>query len=620
MPGRRYRQWLFSILVGCGVAAEAQPQTMAALPAAPGPRRTVPAGSQSSHYFARGFDLEQGGDFALSVDGIPLNLPSTVRGSGVLDLGLLIGETLGGLRYHRGPYRADQGAFASAGSAQLESDADLEGALRVTYGGADSDRFGRLLYTGRDARGLSWALEGSHSYRPWNEWSASSKFDGLLRFRPEGGGWGLTLLAMEEQADGGSASPARALPGDFEETYGDLHPGDGVQTRRLYLGLQKASVRGAGVSDHLQVFAGAAGQRNWADNTFFLRDTYWGDQIEQVDRRVFCGFEARRQWLRQAGSVHWEHRLGLQGRWDAVTEASVHASYDRDRIRPLLEGGADLLHAAPYGQSTARWGDGWRAFAGARLDSQWNQLHGANPNRDRSATLVSPKLGLAYSPEDGTEFRASWGQGFRPGNAVLGEQPMFRLKSADLTAQTRVLGPWETSVTLWRLDLEADTVFDPLRNARVAAPAARHQGLEWYHQIRWGGWNLEACMGWSKARFQADGARVPGSLPRTSLLALGWKGGGWAAEAKLRSLGAYALTGDGASQARRQEAIDLKLERDWAAWSAAVVVSNAFNRQTRNQEFVYVSRLPNEARSGVLERHLKTADPQAIRIELRRRF
>jgi len=52
----------------------------------------------------------------------------------------------------------------------------------------------------------------------------------------------------------------------------------------------------------------------------------------------------------------------------------------------------------------------------------------------------------------------------------------------------------------------------------------------------------------------------------------------------------------------------------------AVEVLNAFSLKTYNREYYYLSRFPDEPAQGVMGRNLKTADPQAIRLEVRRRF
>ena len=594
------------------------------------PRRLLPAGSRSSHYFARGFDLEQGADFALTLDGIPINLPSALQGPGFLDNGFIIGETLAGRSYRKGPYRSDQGAFAIAGSAQLEAVRTFaRPMLKAGYGGAATDRFGRLLWA--DTRGgalqATYALEATHTYRPWNQLTQSAKLNGFLRLAPPdpASGWNFTLLATQEKGDGGSPPPDRPLPSEFQQDYDNLHLGDGYQFQRLFLGLNRRLEHAGGVSDSVQLYGGVSTLQNWNNNTYQLRDQQHGDQMEQLDRRCFLGGEALRQWLVQAGAVEWSHRAGLQARLDEVGAADIYATWHRDRLTPMVEASGTLIHAGLFGQSTARWGEGWHAFAAARMDSQHNRIGGANPlvAQVRTATLVSPRLGLGYSPWEGTQFRAAWGQGFRLGNGFRDSRPMIRAHSFDLGAQTRVTAAWETGLTLWSLDLEAESLFDPAENAPVLTGPSRRHGLEWFNEAKWGPWHAEASLAWSRARYrnaQPGQDHVPGSIPQTGVLALDWQHSNLKAGLKFRSLGTYALTPDNAVVSGRRNELGLTLAHQWRDWSASMEVINAFTIRKNTQAYFYTSRLPGEPENGQRASHTKHGDPQAIRFELCRRF
>jgi hypothetical protein len=598
----------------------------------PAPRRTTPAGERSSQYFGRGFDLEQGPDFAVAVDGIPLNLPSALKAPGLFDDDLLIPETIGGLRYRRGPYRIDQGAFALAGSADLRVvDGFARPQLTVTYGPGSDDRFGRVLWaaTHTGAAKVTYALEGSRSYRPWDDWQGSARMNAFLRIVPAESlsGWNLTVLATAERGDGGSPPPDRSEPLAVPDD-SNVRVGDGNHYRRVFLGLNRTQVRPGGITDHVQFYGGASTMRNWATSTYFLRDGYWGDQLRLTDHRSFVGAEAQRQWERLTGAVSWTHRAGAQGRFDDVVDAEVLPTFDRAPIEnraPLLKARAELLHGTLHGSTTARWGTGWHAFAGLRVDTQVNRVSGPltwTPSH-RAATLVSPRLGVGYSPWEGTQVRAAWGQGFRPGNAFRDTRPMVRAHSADLGFQTRPFEPWETSVTLWAMDLEAEAVFAPAQSALVLAGPSRRRGLEWYNECRWGHWSAEACLSWSQARWRhapAGQDQVPGAIPQTGHLGLAWKTPSRAVSLSFRSLGAYALSPDRKVSTGRQNALNLRVKRTWARWCVAVEAQNAFNLRKNNRAYYYTSRLRGEPAQGVLATHTKHADPQAIRIEVTRRF
>jgi outer membrane cobalamin receptor len=59
---------------------------------------------KANQYFLRGFDLDHGTDFAINVDGIPVNLPGNAHGQGYSDLNFLIPEIVERVDYRKGPY------------------------------------------------------------------------------------------------------------------------------------------------------------------------------------------------------------------------------------------------------------------------------------------------------------------------------------------------------------------------------------------------------------------------------------------------------------------------------------------------------------------------------------
>jgi outer membrane cobalamin receptor len=74
---------------------------------------------KANQYFLRGFNLDHGTDFATSVDGMPVNMPSHGHGHGYTDLNFLIPELVERIAYRKGPYFATHGDFASAGAADI---------------------------------------------------------------------------------------------------------------------------------------------------------------------------------------------------------------------------------------------------------------------------------------------------------------------------------------------------------------------------------------------------------------------------------------------------------------------------------------------------------------------
>lgn len=84
--------------------------------------------------FLRGVDAVHGSDFALSLEGIPLNEVSNVHGNGYLDLTMLLPEVVESLHVRRGVVSVEQGNFATAGSADVQLRRTLPTSVSYAYG------------------------------------------------------------------------------------------------------------------------------------------------------------------------------------------------------------------------------------------------------------------------------------------------------------------------------------------------------------------------------------------------------------------------------------------------------------------------------------------------------
>ena len=81
---------------------------------------------KANQYFLRGFNLDHGSDFATSINGVPINMPTNAHGQGYSDLNFLIPELVQRIDYRKGPYFAQDGDFASAGSADFHYKVKLD--------------------------------------------------------------------------------------------------------------------------------------------------------------------------------------------------------------------------------------------------------------------------------------------------------------------------------------------------------------------------------------------------------------------------------------------------------------------------------------------------------------
>ncbi len=105
---------------------------------------------KANQYYLRGFNLDHGTDFATTVAGMPVNLPTHGHGHGYSDLNFLIPELISGVQFSKGPYFAEHGDFATAGAANINYTSSL--ARPIVRVGGGGQGFMRALVGGVAAR------------------------------------------------------------------------------------------------------------------------------------------------------------------------------------------------------------------------------------------------------------------------------------------------------------------------------------------------------------------------------------------------------------------------------------------------------------------------------------
>jgi outer membrane receptor protein involved in Fe transport len=147
-------------------------------------------GGKANQYFLRGFNLDHGTDFAMSLEGMPLNMRTHAHGQGYTDLNPLIPEMIESLDYAKGTYTAADGDLSTAGSANfLLWDIVPRNLVKMEFG---EYNYYRTLVAGTldlpsnleqgVQQGLTYALENNYYDGPWIQPEESSRWNGLLRW------------------------------------------------------------------------------------------------------------------------------------------------------------------------------------------------------------------------------------------------------------------------------------------------------------------------------------------------------------------------------------------------------------------------------------------------------
>lgn len=612
-------------------------------------------GGKANQYFCRGFSLDHGTDFATIVAGMPVNLPNNAHGQGYMDLNFLIPELVSGIQYWKGSYLAEQGDFSNAGTANINYVNKLDRAnLNLEIG---SLGYRRALYAASVPIGngnFLYAIEGYHYDGGWERPDDYRRANTFLRYSTGGpeNGWTLSGIGYRGMWNSNHQVPQRAIHEGIIDRFGNLDPTDGGKSDRHALTLDWRRT----TSSHqtrLQVYAFKYDMDLWSDFTFFLSDPAHGDQVEQVDHRWTYGFHLSESWSQDLGSVGLDNQVGLQARKDDISKVGLFHTEAQQRFGTISDDGIQQVQLAIYAQSTLRFSPHFRVTLGLREDHYAFDVTnhaevpgGIDPIRlggRKTANLLSPKLGLAFGPWGSTEFYFNRADGFHSNDArgivkrqsLSGETlepatPLVKSRAYEIGMRTRPVVAWQTSFSLWRLDMDSELVFSGDEGTTEPSRPSRRLGIEWSNDFSpWPWMNVDFDYAFSKARYtDADpvGDRIPEAIEGTGSLGISVKNGtALSANLRARYFGPRPLLETNSVRSHASTLIQVRF--GWqvnAHVGLSLEAMNLLNAKVNDIEYYYATRLKNEVGStppeGVMDRMVHPSDPRSIRFATTWRF
>ncbi len=613
---------------------------------------------KANQYFLRGFNLDHGSDFTTTVLGMPVNMVSHAHGQGYMDLNFLIPELVSGIQYRKGVYAVEDGDFSATGSARI----DYQRALPVSFLdlGAGQNGYRRALgAASTPLGGLTFlgAVEASSNNGPWEQPEHLGRTNAVLRLSSgtANNGFSLSALAYEARWTATEHVPERAIASGEIGRYGALSPRDGGRTHRYSLSGDWATTGsqfGAETATKASVYVIDYGLNLFSSPSGFINGPQ-GDQHEQADRRTVWGGQASRSWFLGPRLLDSELILGGQLRRDDIGSVGLYDTVLRQRTNTVREDRIRQTATALYSALKTPWLPWLRTSLGIRHDriqAEVTPLGGAF-NMDNGGTAsgsqTSPKLGLVLGPFGSTEFYANWGRGFHSNDArgatartnpkdgapVEAVPLMVRTRGSEAGVRTSLLPGWQSSLTLWQMELDSELVFIGDEGVTEPKGASRRHGLEWSNDVALGkGFHLDADLALSRARFKTPvngGDRVPNAIPRTASLAVSYdEGGRWFGGLRLRYLGAYALEETGQEKSTPFWMANLKLGyRLDRQLQFSLDVLNLFGRKANDIEYWGGACTRNELNAGACGggngidgRLLHPLEPRTVRLGMRISF
>jgi hypothetical protein len=599
---------------------------------------------KANQYFLRGFNLDHGTDLAISVDGMPVNMPTHGHGQGYADINFMIPELIQSVNVRKGPYFADVGDFGSAGSVAIDYMNRLpKNILEITNGTSGYHRGLAAGSTSVGAGTLLTAVEAVKYNGPWDVPDNVRKLNGVLRYSQGTATDGVTLSAMAYSNGWNSTDQVaqRAIEQSVIGRFGTLDPTDGGVSSRFSL-----SGNFAHSSEYGQTKANAyvvnSALRLYNNFTYFLDDPFNGDQFSQMDRRTVYGLNASHAFDVRVGGIETQTRVGLQTRGDDI-RVGLFKTIQRETLSTVREDSVREGNVGLWADTTARWTDWLRTTVGIREDYFAGRVLSDTPanSGNAQASMTSPKAGVVLGPWYRTEFYGNAGYGLHSNDirgATITVDPidkvtsqdrvplLVRSKGAELGVRTKAIEGLTSSLAVFVLDFDSELLFVGDAGTTEPSRPSRRVGVEWTNQYQILPWmRLDLDIAYTRARFtdvDPAGDFIPGAPAWVSAGGVTFGGeSGWFGALRGRYFGPRPLIED--DSVRSQSSLIFNARAGYTfdnGLRLQLDVLNLFNTNTNQIEYYYLSRLPGEPIGGVADRHIHPVEPLTVRLTLAGRF
>ena len=563
---------------------------------------------KANQYFLRGYNLDHGTDFATSVDGVPVNMPTNGHGQGYTDLNFLIPELVQKIEYRKGPYFAQTGDFSSAGSADISYRNSLDAPiLNVTVGEHAYQRVLAATSFPLTSQGimLLTALEVMHENGPFENPDEMHKVNGLLRASDGNAdrGWSVDGIVYDAHWNATDQVPLELIDSGELCLYCALDPTDGGRSARQVLSGEwhehdaDGYLRAAGYFEHYRL-------QLWSNFTYFEDDPVRGDQFNQRDSRDIEGGSVVKGWSHELFGLPSITEIAVQVRHDAI-HVSLFDTEARVPFATVSDNLVDETEGALYAQNTTTWNDWFRTLIGVREDAIRLDLTSQTyePNSGKASdSRVSPKASFIFGPWGKTEFFANIGNGFHSNDArgviykydpVTGDSvdrapALVGSYGKEMGVRTEVIPGLQSSLALWSLDSASELVYTADSGGTEINGASRRYGAELNNHYVFNEWLfLDADFARTHARFANEndngnmGEQIPNAVGKVASVGLAIHDlRKWSGDVKFRYIGPYPLSQDGTLRAPSALVTNLRLQREIRSWaSLSLDVLNLFDRR-----------------------------------------
>jgi hypothetical protein len=283
----------------------------------------------------------------------------------------------------------------------------------------------------------------------------------------------------------------------------------------------------------------------------------------------------------------------------------------------------------------------FRTVAGLRYDAYRFNVNSSIDGDSGKANdgIASPKLSMIFGPWNKTEYFVNVGTGFHSNDARGTTQtrlsngdpsapvtPLVPTRGAELGVRSEILPGLQSSLALWRLNIDSELLFVGDAGETEPSRASRRSGIEWNNHYIAAPWLLfDLDLAASRSRYSQDdpaGNYIPGAIDKVASFGMTVTDfGRWYGAFELRYFGPRPLVEDNSV---RSSSTTLAYARFGYKISARSKVTldlfNLFDRRASDIDYYYQSRLPGESIGGVNDIHFHPVEPRSARLTLTYNF
>jgi len=584
-------------------------------------------GGKAEQIFVRGFDADHGTDFAVSIDGLPVNMVSHAHGQGYADFHFVIPETVEQLRVYKGPYTARFGDFATAGAGEFTTKTSLDRSqVKLEVGRFDTrralvmlDLLGMHHLFSKRPESAYVAAEYNFTNSYFDNPQHFKRFNGMLKYTGQlTDRTSLTLLGSHFNSnwDASGQVPDRAVSEGLISRFGSLDPSEGGSTNRSNASVVLTTALPHDAVLRQQAYYARYNFSLFSNFTFFKNDPVNGDEINQTDHRNLYGYTGTYDRDDRLGSRNLHTVVGLGTRIDDSELGLRHAA-QRRILDTVSTGRLYEQNINAYLEETLELTDRLTVNAAVRTDLFIFQFRGQKA--DSAAGFmpltgrvtrgrVSPKLNLYYQLSPAVQLFVRSGLGFHSNDArgvVQGSgsfNALPRAVGAEIGSTFKPVPSMVINAALWTLHLQDELVYSGDEGTTESAGPTRRYGVDVSARYQlMGRLFLDADVNYSHGRIvnAPEGEnRIPLAPSFTSIGGLTLKNpNGLSASLRYRHIDTRPAQEDNAIRARGYFLLDAVANYTRPRFQLGATAENLLNVAWNEAQFATDSQLRGEAAS-----------------------